>query len=111
MSKKIYDNYVYMTICDVTLSMYKKTGYTTHLNFCKTLKASFMDTTNFGVYKYQNELINLITSALERIYCMDDETMGNYIIDYFNEEKYLIFESLVLTEKHFFPNSTISKKG
>jgi hypothetical protein len=48
-----------------------------------------------------------IIKALEIVFSMDSETMGGYIMDYFNEEKYLIFEKPVLATKVFFPNSSI----
>lgn len=109
MNKTIYDNYVYMTICEVTLHMYKQSNFSTHLGFCRVFKSSLVDykrdvsKLNYGEYIKIYEIIKV----LEIVFSMDTETMGGYIMDYFNEEKYLIFEKPVLAMKVFFPNSSI----
>lgn len=40
MDKNIYDNYVYMAICETTLFMYKQSNFSTHSGYCRTFKSS-----------------------------------------------------------------------
>lgn len=109
MSKTIYDNYVYMAICETTLHMHKKSNFPTHLGYCKTFKFSLFEMKgDVSNLKYSDYIsIFEIISVLETVFSMDSKTMGGYIMDYFNEEKYLIFEKPVLAMKVFFPNSSI----
>lgn len=109
MDKNIYDNYVYMAICETTLFMYKQSNFSTHSGYCRTFKSSLNDMkgdiSNLSLGNYI-KIIEII-SVLETVFSMDSKTMGEYIMDYFNEEKYLIFEKPVSAIKVFFPNSSI----
>ena len=105
MNKKIYDNYVYMAICEATLEMYKITKFPTHFGYCRTIKLCLMDE-RISVQDNYKKIKNVIL-ALENLFSMDPKIMGEYIMDYFIQEKFLIFEKPVLAMKAFYPNSSI----
>lgn len=102
MDKNIYDNYVYLTICEATLEMYKITKFPTHFGYCRTIKLCLMDERIPQEENYKR--ISLVIKKLDKIFSMDPKTMGEYIMDYFTQEKFVIFEKPVLAVKTFYKN-------
>lgn len=96
-----FDNYVFMTICETTSDLFKKSQFSTYINYCKTLGLSLKT----GVLdNYERTDIIKITDVLVLIYGFDDETCGKYIANYFASdiEKVINFYKVVLlTREHF----------
>ena len=97
-----FDNYVYLTICEVSLELFQKSRFSTYLNYCRTinlsLKSGLLDLT-------EKSHIVKISENLSLIYGFDDMTAGKYIADYFDSDRYLDFQKCVLLTKEFFPNA------
>ena len=101
MSKSIkYDNFVYMTICETSFDLFKKTHFLTYRNYCQTLKLSIRDG---KLSKKEMGDINHIADVLDKIYTMDRKSTGMYISDFFEKEKYLKFEKPVRYMIEFHP--------
>lgn len=98
-----FDNYVYYSICEKSYEMFKLTGYSTYRNFCKNIKneidgESRLDNTTNHIFWNIGEYIKLI-------YGFEfDEAVG-YIINYFLEEKYMVFEEPVVCIASAYKNS------
>ena len=96
-----FDNYVYMTICESSIVLFRKSHFSTYINYCKTLNLSLKD----GVLDVKETAdIIQIGNDLVLIYGFDDETCGKYIADFFDldvEIKLGFYKSAILTKKFF----------
>jgi hypothetical protein len=96
-----FDNYVFMTICESSLDLFKKSHFSTYVNYCKTLNLSLKS----GILdKKETAAIVKIATDLVLIYGFDDEDCGKYIADYFASDidKVINFYKVVLlTREHF----------
>ncbi len=98
------DNYIYLTICEVAMKDFKKTNYSSFVNFCKGIAYSL----NHGnLSSREKGYIISVFNVLDVIYSMDDETTSRYISDFFNMESERIraFEICVMETMEFFPMS------
>ena len=96
-----FDNFVFMTICELTLETYKETQFSTHSNYCRNMALNIKDNTLAG--KQINHM-SLIYNILFDIFSMDSKEASDYIVRYFYEEKFLQFEMVVRTTNEYFPN-------
>ena len=97
-----YNNFVYLTICEVTLKTYKRTGFSTHGSYCRWMGISLNDEKVSSLVKLH---VSIISEVLKNIFAMDAKTSGGYIADYFLLNKYLIFEKIVRATKEFYPTT------
>jgi hypothetical protein len=96
-----FDNYVYMTICESIIVQFKRSHFSTYINYCNTLNLSLKS----GILdrKETADIIN-IGNDLVLIYGFDDETCGKYIVDFFdldNEIKLNFYKSALITLSAF----------
>lgn len=97
-----FDNYIYYTICEVSLSLFSKSGYSTYANWCNALGTSIIR--NQLSSKETNILIKIV-DRVDLFYSLDAQTTGKYVADFFNEKKYLEFERPVRLMMETFKNS------
>ena len=97
-----FHNHVYMTICEVTLTLYKDTGFSSHFGYCINM---YMCMKDGNLSKKQMEHICKIADVLDLVFSMNNKTTGEYISDYFSLEKYKIFQPIVLQTNEYFPNA------
>jgi hypothetical protein len=96
-----YDKFVYLTICEISLPMVKKTQYVSYSSYCRGMNLSLKD----GDLSFREKGdINKIWVVLDKIYCMSREDTGKYISDYFANMVYLSCEISVKLTKEYFPN-------
>ncbi len=97
-----FDNYVFMSICEISLDLFDKSNFSTYLNYCKTLNLSLKS----GILdkKETYDIIN-ISNKLILIYGFDEKTCAEYIAKYFDCDRFLEFQKCVLITKKFFGNS------
>lgn len=96
------DNYIYLTICEVAMKEFKKTYYSSFVNFCKGIGHSL----NHGnLSSREKASVIEVLKLLDVIYSMDDEENSRYISNFFNlEAEYIrMFELCVLETKECFP--------
>ncbi len=96
-----FDNYVYMTICESSMVQFKKSHFSTYINYCKTLNLSLKS----GVLdRKETADIIQIGNDLVLIYGFDDETCGKYIAEFFDLDvdiKLSFYKSALLTREYF----------
>lgn len=92
-----------MTICEVTLKLYKTTKFSSHNTYCRHMGIILNDEKIGHMSKVH---FSSISDVLRDIFAMDAEISGKYIADYFLLEKYLVFENIVRATKEFFPAIT-----
>lgn len=100
-SSKKFDNYVYMSICEITLELFKKTNYITYKAYCNSIKDGLNKNIEFSSY---GDIV-AICKRIDEIYSLDWELSGLYISNYFCDEKYLGFEKPVKLIQECFPVS------
>jgi hypothetical protein len=96
-----FDNYVFMTICETTSDLFKKSQFSTYRNYCKTLGLSLKS----GVLdRKETADIIKITDVLVLIYGFDDWTCGEYIVKFFelDYERVTNFHKAVTLTKRYF---------
>jgi len=94
-----YENHIYLIICELTLSSYKETNFSTYVNYCLNMNACIKDGNLMGG---QIKHICKIADILENVFCLDSKDSGVYISDFFELEKYRIFEKIVLQQKAYY---------
>lgn len=97
-----FDNYVYYSICEVSIPLVTKSFYGSYANWCgrlsNSIKLKQLST------KEQSWII-AIADRLELFYALEPELIGQYIADYFHKQKYLDFEQPVRLMNMAFKNS------
>lgn len=101
---KKFDNYIYFTICEITLKYFSTTYYSTYYNFCNVFKFSIQQNKLSLIEKHF--LVDL-SEDLELIYAIKEDKAGEYISNYFMNDMYVKFEKPVRYMKQAFPYSQI----
>jgi hypothetical protein len=96
------DNYIYYSICEKSFDFYKYSHFSTYRNFCNIirLEAKYNSLTNSNII-----LFNEISKYLYDIYNLDRATSLKYIVDFFDEEKYIVFYEPVKLVASIYKNS------
>lgn len=89
-----------MTICEVTLKLYKQTGFSSHNSYCRYMGVGLGDEKVGSLIKSH---ISIISDVLDNIFAMNAKTSGSYIAEYFLLEEYVVFENVVRATKEFYP--------
>ena len=98
-----YRNYVYLSICEISLVTFKKSGYVDYEKYCKTL----FDSCKIGMLtKREKSDIIAISKRIEMIYSMSGTETANYIIDYLRSGRVNEFKDYALMSQEIFPNSS-----
>lgn len=97
-----FDNYVYLTICEISLDLFHKTKFATYVNYCRTMSKS-LETPPLD----KREMSDMMKIVLELglIYNFDIDTAVKYIKDYFSSGRCNEFEKCVYLTKKSFPFS------
>ena len=98
-----YRNYVYLSICEISLVTFKKSGYVDYEKYCKSL---FDSCKNGLLTRREKTDIIAITKRIELIYSMGGNETANYIIDYLRSDRVNEFKDYVVMSQELFPNST-----
>ena len=75
-----YDNFVYMTICEISFDLFKKSKCMTYQNYCNLLKLSILDGKLSGG---ETSDIFEIMKVLDKLFSMNDKDTGMYIRNFF----------------------------
>lgn len=94
------DNFVFMSICEVTSKVYSKTLYTNYASYCNGLLDSLRDG---KLSKTQQWHVVAIYDELETIYAFSYEEANEYIIRFLESGRCEDFLRVVLETRHFFP--------
>lgn len=96
------DNYIFLSICEKSLELFKDSYYSTYLGFCRTLKAN-MEIEDLS--RGDLRIIYEIDDYLSEIYALAPKESMRYIMDFFLMEKYVELEYAVRLSFEFFKNS------
>lgn len=96
------ENYIFLSICEKSLDLFKGSYFSTYANFCGTLKVS-METEDLS--RGDLYVVYEIDDYLRTIYGLSVEESNKYIADFFLTEKYLLFEKPVRLTLEYFKNS------
>ena len=96
----VFDGYVYLTICEQSLPMLKKTDYSTYGAFCRGMGYSMRHKKLSAREKYD---VWEIFFHLKKIFYMSDEETFEYITNYFTMDMYEDFELSVRYTNECFP--------
>jgi hypothetical protein len=96
------DNYIYFTICEVTLDLYSKTKFVTYTNYCRTMCKSIESA---ELDKREMSDVMAIVNMLKLIYNMDTDESVKYIKNYFKSDRCNDFKKCVSMTKNVFPFS------
>jgi hypothetical protein len=94
-----FDNYVFLTICESSLDRFKFSQYSTYYGYCRTLNLSLK---SGNLDKKEIDDVIKITNDLILIYGFDDKTCGKYIAEYFDSDRYVDFQKIVIATRTFF---------
>jgi hypothetical protein len=95
-----YENFVFLTICEIAMSRFKESNYLTFINYCRNMAVS-LKRGDLDI----KQLVDfyLIVERLDLIYSMSPEETGKYISDFFNSERILLFEKYVTINQQINP--------
>lgn len=98
-----YENHIFLTICEASIELYKKSVFLTYVNYCRNMGSSLRSDL---LTKNQNVDIIKIINVLDKIFTLSGEDTGKYIYDYFNldSEKIIEFEKCVKITQNVFPD-------
>lgn len=94
------DNFVFMSICEVTSKVYSKTLYTNYASYCNGLLNSLRDGKLSNTQKWH---VIAVLEELEMIYAFTTDESNDYIIRFLESGKCEDFLRVVLETRHFFP--------
>lgn len=99
---KKYDNFIYLTICEMTIPMVKNTNYSTYAGYCRGI-ATAIDNEYLSGTELKN--INIIHKVLTLYFGMSYDENKKYIEDYFLLGLWKEYELLVRLTIDCFPHS------
>lgn len=84
-----FENYIFLTICEKSYELFKKTKFMTFIAYCNNFKNCFK-LTKFS----ENELsdINNMVFFIQKIYALKLDESFSYVRNFFIFDKYIIFE-------------------
>ena len=96
------NNYIFLTIAEVTFDTFKNTEFSTYSNYCRNMGMCIRSN---NLSTKQRMCVNVIFDTLQLIYAFDDKTIGRYVAAYFDLEDFTPFEMYVRNMKEFFPEA------
>ena len=104
-NKLKFDNYVYMSICEITLDLYVDFEYYSYNFFCSWIKEIILKINFTKLTSKEWKVISTLTKKISDVYSLDEKTVGEYVTKFFFERKYLELEKSVYFTKKAFKNS------
>lgn len=96
----VYDNFVYLTICEISLPMMKRTNYSTYGAYCRGVGWGIKHGVLSGKEK---DDIATIFGRLNLIFGMSNDETADYIDKYFSLDMFKNYERSVRLTKEYFP--------
>lgn len=94
------DNFVFMSICEVTSKVYNQSLYTNYASYCKGLLRSLK---SGKLSNTEKRHLVAVFDELETIYSLSYEEANDYIIRYLESDRCEEFIKVVLETRYFFP--------
>jgi hypothetical protein len=100
---EVYQNYIYLFICECLLEQFEKSNAVTFSNYCNLLLYSIRDKKFSSV-----ELMNMknLIDRLVMVFALNDVEINYYINTFLDEKRYLKLEKGVRVSKSVYPFSS-----
>lgn len=95
----VLDNHIYYSICEKTFEEYKKSHFPTYRNFSRDVKSE-LHSQNYSPSTLL--MLTRVVKYIDFIYCLGESKCWDYIIDFYAEEQYAVFEKSVRAMKELF---------
>lgn len=95
-----FENFIYLSICDITMPMFKKTKFMTYINYCRYMHDSI---TNNNLSGIERDNFISIVNHLKLLYNLDDNEIMDYIINYFISDRVVEMQKIIMLTKEIFP--------
>jgi hypothetical protein len=94
-------NFVYLSICEVSLDLFNSSFYSTYLSYCTGMRLNIF---NNNLTKKNRYDLMMISKYLESIYGFNEIEIGELIVSYFESDRFNEFQKLVLLNESVFPS-------
>jgi hypothetical protein len=94
-------NFIYLNICEVSLELFNTRFYSTYLAYCNGMRLSI---NNNNLTKKNRYDLMIISKYLETIYSFNEIEIGEFIVSYFESDRFNEFQRLVLLNENVFPS-------
>jgi hypothetical protein len=84
--------FIFMSICEVSLELFKDSMYSTYINYCKGMSMSI---DNGNLSKKEKHDIIKITNYLDLLYGFGEDEIAAYIVSYFESDRVAEFQKIV----------------
>jgi hypothetical protein len=89
------DNHVYLIICEITYEQFRKTKFQNYVNYCNLIKTALV-TQDIG--RNQKTQISNLVNILMCILGFDMNTVSEYVVTFYCEDKFSEFEPFVIRQ-------------
>jgi hypothetical protein len=94
-----FDNYVYLTICEVSIEDFKKTNWNTYVVYCKNIYLAIKTNT---LSNKETKDIEKMMGIIDKIYSMGSVLTYKYVVDYFGKaDHHRFYKVVTLTQDCF----------
>jgi len=97
-----YTNHIFLTICEITLSLHKTTKFSSHTAYLQYFSECFKH--NDLNLNFKNHLFVLITNLNKLFYLTDEQSM-EFIDKFLNDKDMLKFQKVVNLTNEFYEES------
>ena len=98
---KKYENFIYLSICEITLPMAKLTQYSNYVYYCKGMGNSLRGNGKLSIREQKDFLA--IADYLKLVYGLDINDRWLYIKKYFDSDRFMEFQQIVTLTNELFP--------
>lgn len=103
MTNKKLANHVFLTLCEITLSLYTNRNTTTHSIYCKLFGERLESS---KLTKADINDLTIMIRLLKKVYGFSDIEGMNYIHQYYADKAYLRCEKIVVLTNKLVPNKS-----
>lgn len=96
-----YENFIYLSICEISLPMAKVTSYSNYVYYCRGMGNSLRGSGGLSIREQRDFL--KIADYLNLIYGLSVEDRWKYIKAYFNSDRFMEFQQIVSLTNELFP--------
>jgi hypothetical protein len=97
-----FNNYIYLSICEISVKLFEKSNFTTYTGYCASMKTS-LTLREFSGREVAD--LEAIGDYLKLLYNLENHEIGMYLDDYFNSDKISEFHKCVQLIDEYFPMS------
>jgi|688.fasta_scaffold1514003_2 hypothetical protein len=89
------DNHVFLIICEISYEQFKNTKFQNYINHCNLLKTALASQ---EIGNNQKKQISSLVNILMNVLGFDINTASEYVALFYYEDKFHVFESIVINQ-------------